>query len=214
MTVTRETCTTRATQGDPPAARRAAFTLPEGVIYLDGNSLGALVGGVCRHAWRHAISEDEWGRGLIRSWNDAAWYPAPLRVGAKIAALVGAQPGAEVVACDSISVNLFKVLVAALRMRARAARDPWRAGQLRAGMSFVAQGVAELMGAELRCVASDEVERTINALGDQLAVVTLTEVNYKTGRLHDMRHMLRLRTVRARSRHGTWRTARARCRCG
>ncbi len=180
--LTRETCTTRDDR-DPLAARRAAFTLPEGVIYLDGNSLGALVASVPARM-RQAV-EDEWGRGLIRSWNDAAWYPAPLRVGAKIAALVGAQP-AEVVACDSTSVNLFKVLVAALRMRPGRRVILGELGNFPTDM-YVAQGVAELMGAELQCVAHDEVERTINALGDQLAVVTLTEVNYKTGRLHDMR---------------------------
>ena len=180
--LTRESCAARDHR-DPLAARRAAFTLPEGVIYLDGNSLGALVASVPARMQRAV--EDEWGRGLIRSWNDAGWYPAPLRVGAKIAALIGAQPG-EVVACDSTSVNLFKVLVAALRMRPRRRVILGELGNFPTDM-YVAQGVAELMGAELQCVAHDDVERTIDALGERLAVVTLTEVNYKTGRLHDMR---------------------------
>jgi kynureninase len=180
--LTRQACAARD-DSDPLATRRAAFTLPEGVIYLDGNSLGALVASVPSRM-RRAV-EDEWGRGLIRSWNDAGWYPAPLRVGAKIAALIGAQP-AEVVACDSTSVNLYKVLVAALHMRPGRRVILGELGNFPTDM-YVAQGVAELMDAQLQCVPHDEVERTINTLGDALAVVTLTEVNYKTGRLHDMR---------------------------
>ena len=99
---------------DPLAAKRRAFAIPPDVIYLDGNSLGPLVASVAPRMARAV--ETEWGQGLTRSWNDAAWYPAPLRVGARIATLVGGQPH-EFVVCDSPSVNLFKILVAALRMR-------------------------------------------------------------------------------------------------
>ncbi len=172
----------RRDQLDPLAPKREAFTLPPGVIYLDGNSLGALVTSVARRMER-AIKE-EWGRGLIRSWNDAQWYPAPLRVGATIAALVGALPH-EVVACDSTSVNLFKVLGAALRLRPGRRIIVGEIGNFPTDM-YVAASVAELMGAELRCVPADEVEAAIDAAGEQFAVVTLTEVNYKTGRLYDM----------------------------
>jgi kynureninase len=168
---------------DPLAAKRGAFTLPPGVIYLDGNSLGALVTSVGPRMQR-AVTE-EWGRGLIRSWNDAGWYPAPLRVGAAIAGLVGAKPN-EVVVCDSTSVNLFKVLVAALRLRPGRRVILGELGNFPTDM-YVASGVAELMGAELRCVAADQIEAAVRQTGDQLAVVTLTEVNYKTGRLYDMR---------------------------
>ena len=172
----------RRDQQDPLAARREAFTLPPGEIYLDGNSLGALVSSVMPRMQR-AI-EQEWGQGLIRSWNDAGWYPAPLRVGATIAGLIGAQPH-EVVVCDSTSVNLFKVLGAALRLRPGRRVVIGETGNFPTDM-YVAASVAELMGAELRCVAHDEVEAAIEAAGDALAVVTLTEVNYRTGRLHDM----------------------------
>jgi kynureninase len=168
---------------DPLAARRAAFTLNAGEIYLDGNSLGALVTSVGPRLQR-AVTE-EWGRGQIRSWNDADWYPAPLRVGRTIAGLVGARPD-EVVVCDSTSVNLFKVLVAALRLRPGRRVILGELGNFPTDM-YIAEGVAELTGAELRCVAAEEVEAAIAELGDRLAVVTLTEVNYKTGRLHDMR---------------------------
>ena len=168
---------------DPLASARAAFVLPPGEIYLDGNSLGALVASVAPRM-RRAV-EEEWGRGLIRSWNDAGWYPAPLRVGATIAGLIGAQAH-EVAVCDSTSVNLFKVLVAALRLRPGRKLILGELGNFPTDM-YVASGVAELLGAELRCVPPEEVDAAIGALGEQLAVVALTEVNYKTGRLHDMR---------------------------
>jgi kynureninase len=182
--ITRDTCI-RRDQQDPLAHKRAAFTLTPGEIYLDGNSLGALVSSVGPRMQR-AVTE-EWGRGLIRSWNDANWYPAPLRVGAAIAGLIGAQPH-EVVACDSTSVNLFKVLVAALRMRPGRKLILGELGNFPTDM-YVASGVAALMGAEMRCVEPDEIESAIEAAGDSLAVVTLTEVNYKTGRLYDMRRI-------------------------
>ena len=180
-TLTRELLQQRD-RDDPLAARRQAFVLPEGVIYLDGNSLGALVASVPARLERAV--RDEWGRGLIRSWNDAGWYPAPLRIGAAIARLVGAGAD-EVVACDSISVNLFKVLVAALRLRPGRRVIVGELGNFPTDM-YIASGVARLMGAQLRCVEPEAVEAAIAEAGDDLAVVTLTHVNYKTGRLHDM----------------------------
>ncbi len=167
---------------DPLADRRQRFSLNPGEIYLDGNSLGALVTSVGPRMERAV--RDEWGRGQIRSWNDAGWYPAPLRVGATIAGLVGAKPH-EVVVCDSISVNLFKVLVAALRMRPGRPVILGELGNFPTDM-YVASGVAELMGADLRCVEAADVTAAIAEAGERLAVVTLTEVNYKSGRIHDM----------------------------
>ncbi len=167
---------------DPLASQRPLFVLPDGVIYLDGNSLGALVASV--PARMEKAVRQEWGQGLIRSWNDAAWYPAPQRVGAAIARLVGAQAH-EVVSCDSTSVNLFKVLVAALRMRPGRRVILGEQGNFPTDM-YVADGVAQLMGAQLRCVEPDDIETAIAQAGEQLAVVTLTQVNYKTGRLYDM----------------------------
>ncbi|MFN9450721.1 MAG: kynureninase [Rubrivivax sp.] len=167
---------------DPLAPCRERFLLPEGVIYLDGNSLGALVKTVPARVQQAVVQE--WGQGLIRSWNDAGWYPAPQRIGAAIAALIGAQAH-EVVACDSTSVNLFKVLIGALQLRPGRRVILGELGNFPTDM-YVASGVAELMGAELRCVAPDELEQAIAQAGDALAVVTLTHVNYKTGRLYDM----------------------------
>ncbi|MEM6826303.1 MAG: kynureninase, partial [Pseudomonadota bacterium] len=99
---------------DPLGRFRDEFHLPEGVIYLDGNSLGCLPRATPA-AMSRAI-EEEWGEGLIRSWNEAGWFEMGSRVGAKIAPLIGAQPH-EVIACDTVSANLFKLIAAALEMR-------------------------------------------------------------------------------------------------
>ncbi len=167
-------------QKDPLADRRALFQLPEGVIYFDGNSLGALPKTVPARLQK-AVTE-EWGNGLIRSWIDADWYPAPQRVGGMIARLIGAN-GHEVIVADSTSVNLFKVLCAALRMR------PGRKVLLGENANFptdpyIASGVAKWMGTEHRSVASAEVMANID---ESVAAVVLTHVNYQTGQSYDMR---------------------------
>jgi kynureninase len=164
---------------DPLASRRALFHLPDGVIYLDGNSLGAMPKAVAARL-RHAV-EHEWANGLIRSWNDAGWYPAPRRTGAKLAPLIGAEPD-EVVVADSTSVNLFKVLVAGARMRAQRRMILSERGDFPTDV-YIAQGAAELLGMELRCVDPDEV---LEAIDDGVAIVLLTHVNYRTARIHDM----------------------------
>ena len=164
---------------DPLAACRERFALPPGVIYLDGNSLGALPRCVPERM-RQAV-EQEWGVGLIRSWNDAAWYPAPQRVGARVAQLVGAQAH-EVIMADSTSINLFKLLVAALRMRPGRTLIVGETGNFPTD-AYVAEGVAELTGARFEAVAPQDV---MAALTEQVAVLSLTHVNYKTGRVYDM----------------------------
>ena len=148
----------RLDAADPLAGRRELFALPEGVIYLDGNSLGALPKSVMGRMTR-AI-EQEWGVGLIRSWNDADWYPAPQRVGGRIATLIGAHAD-EVIVADSTSVNLFKVLVAALRMRPGRKRIVGERGNFPTDV-YVASGVAELMNAELVTVEPDDVMAAID----------------------------------------------------
>ncbi|HYH22076.1 MAG TPA: kynureninase [Azospirillum sp.] len=166
---------------DELAAARARFVLPEGEIYLDGNSLGALPRATAERL-RHVV-EAEWGRDLIRSWNTAGWIDLPQRVGDKIGRLVGAAPG-QVVVADSTSVNLFKALSAALRLR------PERRVILTERSNFptdlyVAQGVIEQLGGrhELRLVGRDDVA---GAIGPDTAVVMLTHVDYRTGAMHDM----------------------------
>jgi kynureninase len=166
-------------QADLLSHCRARFELPDGIIYLDGNSLGALPRSV-QPRMAHAV-EREWGVGLIRSWNDAHWYSAPQRVGARIAQLVGAQSH-EVIAADSISVNLFKVLVAALRMRPGRRKILGELGNFPTD-SYIASGVAELMQAQFVAMPPDQL---LEAIDDSVAVVSLTHVNYKSGRIYDM----------------------------
>lgn len=164
------------------AATRHEFALPEGVIYLDGNSLGPLT----RRARERvaATVATEWGEGLIRSWNEAGWIDLPRTAGAKIAALIGADP-ADVAVGDSTSVNLFKVLSAALGRvldRHVILSEP---GNFPTDL-YIAQSVAALHGAELR-LADDPAA----ALDDTVAVLMLTEVDYRTGRRHDMAALTR-----------------------
>jgi kynureninase len=178
LSVSRAVCQELDAQ-DPLAHCRQRFQLPAGVIYLDGNSLGAMPKGVPGRM-KHAIEHD-WATGLIRSWNDAGWYPMPQTVGSRIAHLVGAAAN-DVIVADSTSVNLFKLLVAALRMR------PGRSVILGENGNFptdayVAEGVAELTGGTFRAVAPAEV---LGALNEQVAVLTLTHVNYKSGQVYDM----------------------------
>jgi len=164
---------------DPLAPWRDRFTLPEGVIYLDGNSLGALPKAVPPRLKRAV--EQEWGVGLIRSWNDADWYLAPQRIGARIAQLVGAAAD-EVIVADSTSANLFKVLIAALRLRPGRKRILGERGDFPTD-AYIASGVAGLMQAEFVALEPDAV---LGAIDESVAIVSLTHVNYKTGRLHDM----------------------------
>ncbi len=166
---------------DPLAGFRARFDLPDGVIYLDGNSLGALPRSAAPRLAR--VVADEWGRDLIRAWNSRDWMGLPQKVGDKIGRLIGAAPG-QVVAADSTSVNLFKLLAAALQL------NPGRRVILTEDSNFptdlyVAQGLVRLLGgrAELRRVAGD---RIIEALDEDVAVVTLTQVSYASGAVHDM----------------------------
>lgn len=169
---------------DKLAGCRARFALPADTIYLDGNSLGAMPANV--PARMKVAIEQEWAQGLIRSWNDADWYPAPQRTGDRIARLIGAGPG-EVIVADSTSVNLFKVLVAATRMR------PGRGVILAERTNFptdvyIAESAAEMTGCELRCV---DPEAVMAAIDENVAIVSLTHVNYKTGKRYDMEAVTR-----------------------
>lgn len=160
-------------------ATRAAFDLPEGITYLDGNSLGPMP----RHAADRvaAMMRDEWAQMLITGWNRAGWMDLPRRVGDRIAPLIGAGEG-QVVMGDTLSVKVFQAVSAALAL------NPGRRVILSDSGNFpsdlyVAQGLARVMGAELRVVAPEDVAGAIN---DDLAVLMLTEVDYRTGRRHDM----------------------------
>jgi kynureninase len=165
---------------DPLASARDRFEIPADVIYLDGNSLGCLPKAVPARI-RETV-ENEWGRGLIRSWNNAGWYTAPQRVGAKIAKLIGAS-GDEVIVTDSTSVDLFKVLTAALRLRPKRQTILGINGDFPTD-SYIASGVAGATGKQFMRV---DAEALIGAIDSDTAVVLLTHTNYKTGLIYDMK---------------------------
>jgi kynureninase len=166
---------------DPLASLRERFALPDGVIYMDGNSLGARPKAVAARV--ADVIEREWGDGLIRSWNDAAWMEMPGRVGAKIGRLIGAEPDSVMVA-DSTSVNVFKLLGVALALRPDRKVIVSERGNFPTDL-YIAEGLAALLarGHELRLVEPDAIE---HAIDDRTAVVMLTHVNYHTGAMHDM----------------------------
>ncbi|MEP6784920.1 MAG: kynureninase [Sphingomonadales bacterium] len=165
---------------DPLRAMHDAFDLPQGVIYLDGNSLGALPH-VTKARMADAVAR-EWGEGLVRSWNTAGWIDAGARIGGRLAGLIGAQPHETIVA-DSTSVNLFKLLEAALTDRPGRRVILSEPGNFPTDL-YVAQGVAAMLpDVELRTVPRD---RIIEAIDDSVAVVMLTHVHYRTGERFDM----------------------------
>ena len=169
---------------DPLAALRAQFSLPEDVIYLDGNSLGVLP--TATPARVAAAVQDEWGSGLIRSWNSAGWVDLPQRVGDKIGRLIGAGPG-QTLAADSTSVNLFKVLSAAIAI-VKAGGDTQRRVIVSERSNFptdlyIAEGLCKERGLELVLVEPQDIAETLTS---DVAVLMLTHVNYRTGAMHDM----------------------------
>jgi kynureninase len=169
---------------DPLARYRECFSLPEGVIYLDGNSLGALP--KATPAAMARVIGQEWGEGLIRSWNNAGWFGMARRVGGKIAPLIGAAPH-EVIACDSTSVNLFKLIAAALQMRPGRKVVLSEPGNFPTDLYMIAGLEAQGL-AERRLAPRDELAA---ALDDDVALLMLTHVHYKTGALHDMAALTR-----------------------
>ena len=170
---------------DPLAALRDAFELPPDTVYLDGNSLGALPRQV--RARLDRVVADEWGRDLVTSWNRHGWIELPRRVGDRIGRLLGAAPG-QVICADSVSANLFKLLAAALELR------PGRRVILTEDADFptdryVAAGLGDLLG-QARCrVRAVPRGELATALDDDVAVLMLTQVNFRDGYRHAMERL-------------------------
>ena len=170
---------------DPLSHLCARFALPDGIVYLDGNSLGAVPAHV--PAVLDDVVRRQWGRDLIASWNVHGWWDAPRRAGERVARLVGAAPD-EVVVSDSTSVNLFKVLVAAARLRPGRDVLVIEPGSFPTDL-YVADEVARLLGLEVHRVAPGGLAAELAAqpgLAARLAVASYSHVDYRTGELHDM----------------------------
>ncbi len=175
-------------RADPLAPLRRHFELADGLVYLDGNSLGALP--VATAARVQQAVRDEWGGGLIGSWNSAGWIDLPQRVGNRIGALIGAAPG-ETVAADATSVNLYKALAAALLLQRRDAPLRTRVVSERDNFPtdlYIAESLARQHGGELVLVGHDEIDAQLDG---RLSVLLLTHVNYRTGRMHDLAALTR-----------------------
>ncbi|CAB3683964.1 kynureninase [Achromobacter dolens] len=182
---TRESCVA-ADRQDPLAPLKARFDLPPGVLYMDGNSLGVMPRAAAARAAE--VITQEWGTGLIRSWNTAGWFELPSRLGDKLAGLLGAKEG-ELVITDTTSLNIFKALAASLRIQQK--RQPGRRVILSERDNFptdlyMIQGMIDLLqqGYEMRLI--DDDLPLARALDEDVAVVLLSHVNYRSGQMHDM----------------------------
>jgi kynureninase len=181
-TITLEDCRKRDAT-DPLRPLRELFTISPGLIYLDGNSLGVMPASAPARV--AAAVTQEWGRELIGAWNSAGWFDLPQRLGDKVARVIGAKPG-EVVCTDTTSINLFKVLSAAVSIAAQDAPGRKLIVSERSNFPtdlYIAEGLCCERGMTLKLVEPDEIEA---ALTGDVAVLMLTHVNYRTGAMHDM----------------------------
>ncbi|MBM1688604.1 kynureninase [Sulfitobacter geojensis] len=167
--------------------RKEQFILPEGVIYLDGNSLGPMPKNV--PARLSGVMNDEWAQMLIGGWNKAGWMAQPTNVGTSIGRLIGAAAG-SVVMGDTLSVKVYQALAAGVKMRPERRVILSDKGNFPSDL-YMAEGLVGLLGQgyELRTVAPEDVATSIT---DEIAVVMLTEVDYRTGRMHDMQALTKL----------------------
>lgn len=172
---------------DPLADKRQLFKLPEKGVYLDGNSLGPMPFSAAERA--KEVLEHQWANDLITSWNKHGWIDLPTTVGEKIAPLIGAGPG-QVICCDSTSINLFKVLNSALSLQTSRSVVLSLAGNFPTDL-YMVEGVASLLGEDachLNLVCEDELEE---ALTSEVAVLMLTQVDFRSGHLLDMQRITR-----------------------
>ncbi|KKO46499.1 kynureninase [Arsukibacterium ikkense] len=179
-------------QQDPLAAKRDAFVLPANTLYLDGNSLGAMPKAAAVRAQQ--VLAAQWAQDLIKSWNTHQWIDLPQTVGEKIAPLLGAAPG-QVICCDSTSVNLFKVLSCAMLMQTGRVKVLSQAGNFPTDL-YMVQGLASLLG-EQHCqlvLANDSIDNQAleQAITEEVAVLLLTQVDFRSGRLLDMQRLTQL----------------------
>jgi kynureninase len=163
------------------AQTKARFDLPPGMIYLDGNSLGPLPRGVAERVARTVI--DEWGRMVITGWNRAGWMDLPTRLGDRIARLIGAEAG-HVVLGDTLSIKVYQALAAGLEMVPGRRVILSDTGNFPSDL-YMAEGLCRTLGPDFRLVTVDP-EEVAGAIDETVAVLMLTEVDYRTGRRHDL----------------------------
>ncbi|MGB7261679.1 MAG: kynureninase [Albidovulum sp.] len=166
-------------------ATRAMFDLPEGMVYLDGNSLGPLPRAATARV--QSCMQDEWGQMLITSWNKAGWMDMPARLGNRIGRLIGAEPG-SVVLGDTLSIKVYQALASAFDLRPDRKVVLSDTGNFPSDL-YMADGLCRTLGPEytLRTVSPEAVE---DAITPDIAVLMLTEVDYRTGRKHDMKRLI------------------------
>ena len=188
---TRADCLARDA-ADPLASLRERFDLPPGVIYLDGNSLGARPRAALARAQQ--VVAQEWGVGLIKSWNTAGWFDMPKRLGDRLAPLIGARAG-EVAVTDTTSLNLFKALAAALHLQAQGETSHRRTIVTERSNFptdiYMAEGLTNWLERGYRVRLVDSIEEIPAAVDGDCAVLMLTHVNYRTGYQHDMAALTR-----------------------
>jgi kynureninase len=163
---------------------RSFFHLPEGVIYLDGNSLGPLPLSARERVDR--LMREEWGQLLIKGWNQAGWMTMPRRIGDRVGKLIGAPPG-TVVMGDTLSIKVYQALASALELVPERKVILSDSGNFPSDL-YMAQGLLGSLGKghRLKIVEPEDVEAAID---ETVAVLMLTEVDYRTGRLHDMKSL-------------------------
>ncbi len=175
-------------QSDPLAAKRDEFVLPSNTIYLNGNSLGPLTRGAQLRG--HEVIEQQWGKDLIASWNQHAWIDLPFTSAQKIAPLLGAD-ASQLVCCDSVSINLLKLLSTCLQLQTDRTIILSQEDNFPTDL-YVAQGLQSMLGpalCQLKTVTADEL---IDALDENIAVLFLTEVNFRNGDRHDIQQLTAL----------------------
>ena len=173
---------------DPLAKKRLEFDLPADTLYLDGNSLGALPKSV-KSRVAEVVSQ-QWGNDLIKSWNKHNWIDLPTKVGEKIAPLIGASKG-QVICCDSISVNLFKLLCSALTLNSGRSQVLSTKDNFPTDL-YMVQGLSDLLGPDLCQLQLVDEQDIQHNLTESVAVLLLTQVNFRTGKLLDMAKLTQL----------------------
>lgn len=166
---------------DELAPMREKFCLEEGLVYLDGNSLGVLPRATADHISQ--VVTQQWGNGLIRSWNTHQWMEKPTKLGDKVAQLIGSKK-AQVLVCDTTSVNIFKLAAAAVKMRPGRSKLITEIGNFATDL-YLLQGLAKLLGNKVEVIALPRAQ-VLNAIDEDTALVLLTHVHFKTGAMWDM----------------------------